>query len=272
MTNPYLPHLLRIDEMRPEVLGARAITTFRVAKPEGFDNHPGQCAMVGLLGKGESMFAISTSPTRDCLEFSVMKLGKVTSALHASDPGDTITVRGPYGHGFPVDEWRGRNLILIGGGVGQPPLRSILHYALDNRADYGDICVVYGARSTADLCYRQEFAEIVECGAAACHLSIDVAEEGWGEFVGFVPDNLMRVAPSPDNAIAVTCGPPIMIRFVLQNLERLGFADDQIYTTLEKRMKCGIKKCGRCNVGNVYVCQDGPVFSLAQLKQLPPEL
>jgi len=228
--------------------------------------------MVSLFGKGECFFAISSSPTKkDYIEVSVMKLGKVTSALHECEPGDVVGVRGPYGNYFDVKGWQGKNLVFIGGGIGQAPLRSLINYVVDNRKKYGKLDVIYGARSSGDLSYKEEFAELEKRKDVNVHLSIDVEEDGWKKFVGFVPDNLLRVKPSPKNTIAITCGPPIMIKFVIQNLEKLGFTEDQIFTTLEMRMKCGIGKCGRCNIGNLYVCKDGPVFSYKQLKNIKGE-
>jgi NAD(P)H-flavin reductase len=216
------------------------------------------------------MISIASSPTeKESLTFSIMKMGKVTSAIHGREPGEMITIRGPYGNSFPVEEWRGKNILTIGGGIGQAPLRSIIQYVLHNRDEYKDVTIIYGARSTADLCYRDELLELEQRTDIGVHLSIDVEEEGWDKFVGFVPQNLVRIKPSPENTVAITCGPPIMIKFVIKNLLDLGFNEDQIYTTLENRMKCGIGKCGRCNVGSLYVCKDGPVFSYQQLKSLP---
>ncbi len=277
MSNPYQPHLATIDEIREEVVGERAIKTFRMSfQDEGvrknFSFIPGQCVMVSLLGEGECMFAISSSPTENgYVEVSVMRLGKVTSALHESEAGDILGVRGPYGNGFDVDAWKGKNLVFIGGGIGQAPLRSLIRYALDNKEKYGKLDVIYGARTTNDLCYKKEFDELEKRKDVNVHLSIDVEEEGWKKFVGFVPDNLLKVKPSPKNTIAITCGPPIMIKFVIQNLLKLGFSEEQIFTTLEMRMKCGIGKCGRCNIGNLYVCKDGPVFSYKQLRNIKGE-
>jgi len=205
------------------------------------------------------------------MEFGVLKTGVVTEALHQLKEGDYIGVRGPYGNNFPVEEWEGKNMVFVGGGIGLTPLRACYSYILDNRDKYGDIDLVYGARSSADLVYTEELFDLEKRDDINVHLSIDRPEEGWTRFVGFVPNSLMDVSPSPDNAIALTCGPPIMIKFVTQNLEKLGFRPEQIYTTLERRMKCGIGKCGRCNLGDVYVCKDGPVFSLAQLNELPSE-
>ena len=275
--NPYQPWLATIEDVREEVGGQRSIKTFRLKfKDEkiqkDFTFLPGQCTMISVFGKGECFFAISSSPTlKGFIEVSVMKLGKVTSTLHECEPGDVVGVRGPYGNSFDVNGWQGKNLIFIGGGIGQAPLRSLINYVVDNRKNYGKLDVIYGARSTSDLSYKKEFDELDKRKDVNVHLSIDAEEDGWKNFVGFVPNNLLRVKPSPKNSIAITCGPPIMIKFVIQNLETLGFTDDQIFTTLEMRMKCGIGKCGRCNIGNLYVCKDGPVFSYKQLKNIKGE-
>lgn len=275
--NPYEPWLAIIDNVKDEVGGKRAIKTFRIKFEDkviqkNFSFQPGQCAMISLLGKGECMFAISSSPTKkEYIEVSVMRHGKVTSALHETEAGDVVGVRGPYGNNFDVNNWHGNNILFIGGGIGQAPLRSLINYMIDNRKNYGNLDIIYGARTSKDLCYKDEFAELEKRNDVNVHLSIDVKEDGWNKYIGFVPDNLLRVKPSPKNTIAVTCGPPIMIKFVIQNLEKLGFTEDQIFTTLEMRMKCGIGKCGRCNIGNLYVCKDGPVFSYKQLKKLQGE-
>jgi len=275
--NPYQPWLATVDSVKEEVGGQRAIKTFKIKFQDknlqkNFAFKSGQCAMISLLGKGECMFAISSSPTKkDYIEVSVMRHGKVTSALHECEPGDVVGVRGPYGNNFDVKGWKGKNIVFIGGGIGQAPLRSLINYMIDNRKDYGKLDVIYGARTSKDISYKEEFDELDKQKDVNVHLSIDVEEDGWKKFVGFVPDNLLRVKPSPKNSIAVTCGPPIMIKFVIQNLEKLGFTEDQIFTTLEMRMKCGIGKCGRCNIGNLYVCKDGPVFSYKQLKNIQGE-
>ncbi|HHW73774.1 MAG TPA: heterodisulfide reductase subunit F [Firmicutes bacterium] len=273
--NPYIPFTATVEEVWNETYGDRCIKTFKVvlddaAVRESWSHRPGQCAMIGLLGVGESMISISSSPTeKGYLRFSVMRAGKVTSALHQLEAGDKMTVRGPYGNSFPVDDWKGKEILTIGGGIGQAPLRPIVEYVKANLSDYAGLTTIYGARTSGDLCFKQEFAETAKVDGVCCHLSVDIEEEGWPHYVGFVPSLLMEVNPSPENTIAITCGPPIMIRFVLENLKKLNFADEQIYTTLENRMKCGIGKCGRCNAGNLYVCKDGPVFSYAVLKDVP---
>lgn len=275
MKNPYIPYEVEILDAWYEAPGDRCIKTFKVAFADEkiwdtWSHLPGQCAMVGIPGVGESMFCISSSPTEEgYLRFSIMKAGKNTSALHELEAGDTFYLRGPLGNSFPLEEWKGKNVVTIGGGIGQAPLRPVIQWIRDKREDYGELELIYGARTSQDHCFKGEFEEIDQSDDCVCHLSIDVEEEEWPHFVGFVPSLLMEVSPSPENTIAVTCGPPIMIKFVLQNLEKLGFQPEQVYTTLENRMKCGIGKCGRCNVGHLYVCKDGPVFSYAQLKEIP---
>jgi NAD(P)H-flavin reductase len=170
-----------------------------------------------------------------------------------------------------VEDWKGKRIVVVGGGIGIAPLRSIYGHVLQHRQEYANLDIFYGARDSASIIYRQEFFDTIKEGKADVHLSIDRAEPGWSYFVGFVAANLMDVKPSPENAIAITCGPPIHIKVTLEKLKLLGFADDQIYTTLERKMKCGFGKCGRCNIGHIYTCTKGPVFSYSELKGLPPE-
>jgi len=270
--NTYIPKLAEIIDIKEEVAGARAVKTFRTAFLNGgrFSFSPGQCAMLSVFGKGEAMISISSSPlVEDYLQFSIMKMGRVTSALHALEPGAVVGVRGPYGNCFPMDGWAGKNLVFISGGIGIAPVWCVFQTALGTRADFGDVTFIYGARTSADLVYRDELEKLKK--DLPVHLSIDKEEPGWTEYVGFVPSNVTDKKPSAKNAVAVTCGPPIMIKFVIKALEELGFEDEQIYTTVENKMKCGVGKCGRCNIGERYVCKDGPVYSWAELKKLPQE-
>jgi sulfhydrogenase subunit gamma (sulfur reductase) len=270
--NPYIPQLAKIIEVKQEVAeGGRAIKTFRTRFLEdGFAHQCGQCAMLSVLGKGESMISISSSPyEKDYLQFSILRTGRVTAAIHEMKEGDLLGLRGPYGNQFPIDKWKGKNLIFIGGGIGLAPIWSVLQTARHKKKDYGDLSLFYGARSSADIVYKEELQQLKQ--DMQVHLSIDQEEPDWDEFVGFVPVNVLDKKPSPKNSIAITCGPPIMIKFVITNLEALGFTDSQIYTTVENKMKCGIGKCGRCNIGLHYVCKDGPVYSWADLKKLPQE-
>jgi NAD(P)H-flavin reductase len=270
--NNYIPKLAKIVEIKEEVNGERSIKTFRTrfTNRNSFSHKCGQCAMLSVFGKGEAMISISSSPlNKEYLQFSILKMGRVTSALHAMDVGDIIGIRGPYGNHFPLENWRDKKLIFIGGGIGLAPLWSVLQTALGKKQDFGKLTLFYGARSSKDIVYKEELEDLKE--EMSVFLSVDTEEPGWKGFIGFVPHNLLEKQPSSKDAIAITCGPPIMIKFTIKALKDLGFTDDQIYTTVENKMKCGIGKCGRCNIGPHYVCKDGPVYSWAQLKDLPQE-
>ena len=228
-----------LDTLIPQV------KTFCVTAPDGgklFEHMPGQCAMVCAPGVSEGMFSITSSPTnKEYQEFSIKKCGELTSYLHSLQVGDEITVRGPYGNHFP-------------------------NYVLDNRDDYGTVDILYGSRSADDLVKLKEIQEVwMNAKDVNVYLTIDREQEGWDGHVGFVPTYLKEIG-FDTNKVALVCGPPIMIKFVLQGLEELGFTRTQVYTTLELRMKCGIGKCGRCNIGSKYVCKDGPVFLATEVE------
>ena len=195
--------------------------------------------------------------------------------LIEKDPsiGGHMGFRGPFGNTFPIDEWKGKNLLFIAGGIALPPMRCVIWNALDLRENFKDITIVYGAKSVNDLVYKHELKEWEERPDVKLVTTVDPGGEtpDWKGEIGFVPSVVEKTAPSPENTIAIVCGPPIMIKFTFPVLEKLGFKDDQIYTTLENRMKCGVGKCGRCNVGKLYVCKDGPVFSKEQLNDIPAE-
>ena len=268
-----IPALGVVTEIRKDTPDVK---TFRVVTPDGkkaFEHKPGQCAMLSVPGVGEGMFSITSSPTQEeYMEFSIKKCGCLTSWLHAIEPGQMITIRGPYGNGFPVDtELKGKNLLFIAGGIGLAPLRSVINYVLDNRADYGTVDILYGSRSADDLVQLKEIQEVwMKAEGVNVYLTIDREQEGWDGHVGFVPSYLKEIG-FDTNKTALVCGPPIMIKFVLAGLEELGFSREQVYTTLELRMKCGIGKCGRCNIGSKYVCKDGPVFRCDEIDELPAE-
>ena len=252
------------------------IKTFRVVSPEGkklFEHRPGQCAMLSIPGVGEAMFSITSSPTNtEYMEFSIKKCGCITTWLHQAEVGQNVTVRGPYGNPFPVDDvFAGKDLLFVAGGVGLAPLRSVINYCRHYRDRYGKIDIVYGSRSKEDLLdYQEIINEWSKDSGVNVHLTIDREQEGWDGHVGFVPTYVKELG-FDTNKIAVLCGPPIMIKFTLEGLRSLGFEKTQVYTTLELRMKCGVGKCGRCNVGSKYVCKDGPVFRFDQLDELPNE-
>ncbi|MBQ6980711.1 MAG: FAD/NAD(P)-binding protein [Clostridia bacterium] len=252
------------------------VKTFRVVGLDGkkpFIHKPGQCAMLSIPGVGEALFSITSSPTNEkYLEFSIKKCGCVTEVLHSIEVGQQITLRGPYGRPFPVDTvFAKKDLLFVAGGIGLAPLRSVINYIRDKRENYGKVAVVYGARTAEDLVdYEEIEKEWKNVKDFDVYLTIDREQPDWTGHVGFVP-NYVKEVGVPNTYTAVLCGPPIMIKFTLAGLLELGFKKENIYTTLELRMKCGIGKCGRCNVGDKYVCKDGPVFCMTELDELPDE-
>ncbi len=275
MDNIYKPRLMTVEAVTEETFDVK---TFRMGFANGggddFTFQAGQFGVFSVFGQGEAPFGIANAPTRGpYLECSIKRVGKVTRAFHDLNPGDTIGFRGPYGRGFPIEEMRGKNLLFVGGGIGLAPLRSLLWNCIDRRDEFRDITLVYGARSVADLVYKRELDEWAAMEDLATVLTVDPGGEdaSWTGEVGFVPTVLEKLAPSPLNTTVITCGPPIMIKFVLLSLANMRFEPAQIITTLEMKMKCGLGKCGRCNIGPAYVCKHGPVFSYAELQGLPEE-
>ena len=269
---PLMPTIGVVTDIR---IDTPDVKTFRVVTPDGkkaFEHKPGQCAMLSIPGVGEAMFSITSSPTlTEYQEFSIKKCGCLTSWLHQMEPGQQITIRGPYGNGFPVKtDLKGKNLLFIAGGVGLAPLHSVINYVLDNRADFGTVDVLYGSRSADDLLDLDEIQNSWMKKDINVHLTIDRPQDGWDGHVGFVPNYVTELGFDPDHNVLV-CGPPIMIKFTLQALTGLGFKKEQVFTTMELRMKCGVGKCGRCNIGSKYVCKDGPVFRFDKLDELTGE-
>jgi sulfhydrogenase subunit gamma (sulfur reductase) len=274
--NIYQPQLATVTELIDETPDTR---TLRLefqdeALRSSFEFKAGQFGEYSIFGAGESTFCIASSPTREgYIECSFKAVGKVTSALREANIGDIVGFRGPYGNWFPVDDWKGKDVVFVAGGIGLAPVRCVIWNALDLREHFKDVTIVYGARTVSDLVYKRELDEWQQRGDVKLWQTVDPGGEtsDWAHEVGFVPPIVEKAAPSAENAYAIVCGPPVMIKFTLPVLARLGFADDHVYTTLENRMKCGIGKCGRCNVGPVYVCKDGPVFTAAELARLPQE-
>ncbi len=267
--NVYLPHIAIIEKVIDETPGVRTFHfNFKDEKlRKAFSFESGQFGEYSVFGIGEAPFCISSTPTRhDHLEFAVQQVGRVTNALHRLGVGAEIGFRGPYGNSFPLDFLQGKNLVFVGGGIGLAPLRSLIWNVLDNRDKYKKIDIIYGARSPADLCFQYDLESWNKDKTVKMVTTVDRGDDTWTGRVGLVPKVLEQAAPSAKDAVAIVCGPPIMIRFTFPALEKLGFTPEQMITTLEKRMKCGIGKCGRCNIGNIYVCRDGPVFSYAQIK------
>ena len=274
--NIYLPYLMRIEKITEEAPGVK---TFRLKLEEEAEGRAvsfraGQFAEYSAFGEGECTFCIASPPTRHgYVECTFRRAGRVTTGLSKLEEGDTMGFRGPFGNSFPIEQWEGKSLLFVAGGIALPPMRCVIENALDLRDRFKDITIIYGAKSVGDLVYKDKLREWAERPDVNMIATVDPGGEtpDWTGRVGFTPTVLEQVAPSSEGTVAVVCGPPVMIKFTFPALEKLGFKDTDIYTTLENRMKCGLGKCGRCNVGKMYVCKDGPVFTKAQLNGLPPE-
>ncbi|HAR48586.1 heterodisulfide reductase subunit F [Smithella sp. SCADC] len=279
--NPYIPMPVEIIKIIDEV-ETHDIKSFRLKflnkeDEAKFNYLPGQFSELSIYGKGESPIGIASSPTdAGYVEFTVQRAGAiqpglVTAALHDMDEGAKIGLRGPLGNSWPIEFLEKKNIVVVGGGFAFTTLRSLINYMLhkDNRSRFGEITVIYGARTPGLLLYKDELAAWEKRDDIKTIITVDKGDETWKGREGFVPAVCKDVAPSPKNAVAVICGPPVMIKFTLPVFFELGFSKGNILTSLEMRMKCGIGKCGRCNVGSKYVCSDGPVFSLAELDELP---
>ncbi len=273
--NPYLPEIATVVQIIQETSN---IKTFRLrfddtAVQESFSFAPGQVGQLGVFGIGESTFAITSRPSeKEFIQFSVMRAGEVTKALHNLSEGDKVGIRAPMGCGFPVQDWKGKRILFVMGGIGSAALKATIEYTLEHREDYQGVSILYGATAPQNFTYQEDIKIWEARPDVDLTQTIDRECDGWQCEVGLVPAILEKMNPDPADSIAVLCGPPIMIKFSLMSFRKLGFTDEQTYTTLEKRMKCGIGICGRCNVGPKYVCVDGPVFTMAELGELPDEL
>jgi NAD(P)H-flavin reductase len=273
MKNIYQPELMEILQVRQHTADVKSVR-IRFKDPAAaaaFSFRVGQFGIFSAFGQGESTFNIcSSSNWKDYLEFCFRKTGKVTEALWQAEEGDTIGFRGPYGNGYPMEAWEGKDLIFVAGGIAMPPVRCAIWYALENRAKYGNISIVYGARTVGDLVFADELdkwagyenVRVVQC------VDPGGATPEWKGEVGFVPKVLEQAGLTAHNAVALVVGPPVMIKFSMPVLDKMGLALKDIYTSLENRMKCGVGKCGRCNAGPVYVCKDGPVFNMEMVRTL----
>jgi sulfhydrogenase subunit gamma (sulfur reductase) len=270
-----LPRMCKVTEIIEET---RDVRTLRVqfveadaAGPLSFE--PGQFCLISVLGVGEAAFCISSSPLdTSSLEITVKRLGKVTAALHDLEVDDTLGFRGPYGNAFPLKRLKGRDIVIAGGGIGIAPLRPVILKMLAERDQYGKILILYGARTVRDFLYRREFEAWENRGDIAVVTTVDPGgeEDAWRAKIGFVPTILEELGP-PSDSVLITCGPAAMLKVIFESARRLGFKPGDVITTLEMKMSCGVGTCGRCNIGSVYVCKDGPVFTLEEIEALPNE-
>ncbi len=272
MENIYLPHLTKIAEVSRETPDT---LTFRLqfvdpGLAHAFIFQPGQFVEVSAFGVGEAPIGFASgSPNGEGFEITVKAMGSVTRALHRFQPGDAVGIRGPFGNSFPLEEAKGQDILIVGGGIGLPPLRSLLEGILAERQAFGAVSLLYGARTPQDRVYKSELERWKSRGDLLVLETVDVGDDSWTGPVGVVTTLFPQITLDPSRTVAYTCGPPIMIKFVIQDLLRMGFAEERIVSTLERYMKCGVGKCGHCAIGHKYVCVDGPVFTYQQIKGLP---
>jgi sulfite reductase subunit B len=262
---PRLAEVVKIDELTPN----EKVFEFRFKDGKELGHRPGQFVEVSIMGTGESPISVSSSPTKDgTFQLAVRNVGNVTNTLHALERGAMVGIRGPFGNGFPLEALDGRDVLLIAGGIGLFPLRSLVQYILDRRSSFGKVILLFGARSPAERLFLDELDLWSRSPEIEFQETVDKGDESWKGNVGVITTLIPKVDIDPGKTMAVVVGPPIMYRFVIGELKKKGLADENIILSLERRMKCGVGKCGHCQINGVYVCQEGPVFTLAQLRNL----
>jgi len=270
--NLYVPMIAVIDDITDETPDTK---TFRLRfedakQAESFSWEPGQFVEVTIFGAGEAPIGFASSPLeKSFFELTVVNRGKVTGLMHELKEGDQVGIRGPMGNCWPLEAVKGKDILIISGGCGLAPLRPAILYILANRKDYGEFWLLYGARTPADLDYKYDLPDWEKRGDFHVLQTMDVADDSWKGNVGVVTVLLDQVKLDAANAVAFTCGPPIMIKFATIALTKMGFSEDRVVTSIERYMKCGVGKCGHCCVNHVYLCTEGPIFTYQQLQALP---
>ena len=263
----YLPQPARILDVRPMTALEKVFT---LKLPDGLTlaHQPGQFVELSVLGVGEAPISISSSPSRSngTFELCVRRTGDVTGALHRLQAGQVVGVRGPFGHGFPLERFYGKDILFAPGGLGLAPVRSLINQVLDERGRFGKVTILYGAKNPSELLFKDELAEWGARADVEVHVTVDRPAEGWAGNIGVITTLFPKVRVYARNTVAVVCGPPVMYRFVLMELLGKGIPEGNIYLSLERRMKCGVGKCGHCQINHIYACQSGPVFSYAEIK------
>lgn len=269
----FLPEMARIIQI-VQLTALEKLFTIELPAGRSLDHRPGQFVEVSFLGVGEAPISISSSPSRSngIFELCVRKAGDVTGALHRLMPGDRIGIRGPYGHGFPIERFRGKDMLFAPGGLGLAPARSLINQVLDERAQFGRVIILYGGRTPSELLFKDELKRWGERDDVELYLTVDRGDETWDGHIGVITTLFKDISINPRNTVAVTVGPPVMYRFVLMELLGKGIPEGNIWLSLERRMKCGVGKCGHCQINNIYTCQSGPVFSYRDIKGLEEAL
>ncbi|MBN1661636.1 MAG: FAD/NAD(P)-binding protein [Anaerolineae bacterium] len=269
----YLPTLARLQKVE-SMTELEKLFLFELPDGRSLGNEPGQFVEVSLFGIGEAPISISSSPSRSngSFELCVRRAGDLTNAMHALEPGATLGIRGPFGNPFPIAAMKGKDILFAAGGLGLAPLRSLINEVLDQRGSFGRVIILYGTKRPAEILFKDELLEWAERDDVEFHMTIDRGDDTWHGHVGVITTLFPKISLSPRNTVAATCGPPVMYRFVLMELLGKGIPETQIYLSLERRMKCGVGKCGHCQINGLYCCQDGPVFRYSDIKGLEEAL
>jgi NAD(P)H-flavin reductase len=266
----YVPRPARVVEAK-RVSGKEKLLELRLSDGEELGHQPGQFVEVSVYGVGECPISVSSSPTRrGSFELVVRKVGTVTAALHGLAPDDKVGIRGPFGRGFDTEFLKGKDILFIGGGIGMVPLRSLIDFVLDNRADYAKLTILYGCREPGEFIFPEERRKWEALEDVVYRVTVDRCspEDNWEGCVGVITTLIPNLDLVPGRTYAVVVGPPVMYKFVIKSLKEKGLADDHIILSLERRMKCGVGKCGHCQIGPYFVCRDGPVFSYSEIKDV----
>ncbi|MFC1965657.1 FAD/NAD(P)-binding protein [Chloroflexota bacterium] len=266
----YLPEMATVQKSEPMTELERFVE-LKLDSGKELGHLPGQFVEVSIPGIGEAPISISSSPTRSgSFQLVVRNAGNVTRAIHSLKPGDKVGIRGPFGTHFPVDSLiKGKDIIFICGGIGLVPVRSAINYVLDNREDYGYVRILFGAKAPADRLFIDEVAEWTSKENVDYMETVDRGDEQWTGNVGVITTLMTDMMLDPVKTIAIICGPPVMYKFAILQLKNMGMTDQNVYISLERNMKCGVGKCGHCQINHLYVCQDGPVFKWADISEVP---
>lgn len=264
-TSVFLPAVATIEDIKTET-ALEKIYTLRLPDGQNLGHEPGQFVMVSIPGVGEAPISVMSSPSRtgETFKLCIRNAGDLTSVIHRLQAGDEIGIRGPFGRGFPVAQFRGKDILIAAGGLGLAPARSLIDDVLDNRADFGRLVVLYGAKNPGEILFRDVLAEWEGRDDVEFMVTVDRPDETWSGHVGVITTLFEHVDINPYKTIAVTVGPPVMYRFVTMELLGKGLTPEQIWMSFERRMKCGIGKCGHCQVNHRYSCQEGPSWTYAE--------
>jgi len=265
----YLPEMATIVRTEPMTALERFIEV-KLDSGRELGHMPGQFVEVSVIGVGEAPISVSSSPTQNgSFQMVVRNVGNVTRALHGLNPGDKVGIRGPFGTHFPVDgEMKGKDLLFVCGGLGLVPVRSAINYVLDNRGDYGDVTILFGAKGPAERLFQDEVQRWTSLENVTYDETVDRGDETWTGKVGVITTLMTDMTVDPRRTVAIICGPPVMYKFAIMSLYKMGMVDKSIFVSLERNMKCGVGKCGHCQINELYVCQDGPVFRFDDIAEV----